>query len=298
MSWRDWLWLLILGAIWGSSFTFNEVIIAAVEPITASLFRVGIAAMGAWGFVLMMRKDIKVSRTMLLLLLVTGALNFAIPFAIFPLVQDQLTSGEAAIGNAFTPLMFVIVSHFWVANRFWGAGEKATKRRVLGVILGLIGVGLLSLPKLLNGANAEFGAMMLLLIAPLCYAIGSNMSAAFRQISPMVTSAYTLSGATLACLPIALIFETIPLSYTPIQIISFLALGLVGTAFAFQIMYMLLPRVGPTRFSTVTLIAPLFTLIFGALFLSETIELVQILGMLTIFSGLAMINFDGKKLSA
>ena len=69
-----------------------------------------------------------------------------------------------------------------------------------------------------------------------------------------------------------------------------LAIGLISTAFTFQIMYRLLPLVGATNFSTTTLIAPISAIILGTLFLGETILPSHLLGMAVIFLGLTFID--------
>ena len=69
-----------------------------------------------------------------------------------------------------------------------------------------------------------------------------------------------------------------------------LAIGLLSTAFTFQIMYRILPRVGATNFATTTFIAPISALIIGVTVLGETILPIQILGMLVIFFGLLFID--------
>lgn len=68
------------------------------------------------------------------------------------------------------------------------------------------------------------------------------------------------------------------------------AIGLLSTAFTFQVMYRILPRVGATNFATTTFIAPISALILGVTLLGETVLPIQILGMLVIFFGLLFID--------
>jgi drug/metabolite transporter (DMT)-like permease len=72
--------------------------------------------------------------------------------------------------------------------------------------------------------------------------------------------------------------------------VSMLAIGLVATAFAFQIMYRILPRIGATNFSVVTFIAPVSAIILGSVFLDESIRPTHVFGMLGIFAGLVLID--------
>src|SRR5690554_513529 len=110
MATRDWLLIILLGAIWGSSFIFNAVLIREIGPLWVSGLRVGIAALGCWGVMFALRKPIPRDAALWVQLGLLGVLSYAIPFSLFPLAQADVASGVAAIVNALTPIMTVIVS--------------------------------------------------------------------------------------------------------------------------------------------------------------------------------------------
>lgn len=64
-----------------------------------------------------------------------------------------------------------------------------------------------------------------------------------------------------------------------------IAVALLSTAFAYLIFFWLIKEIGPTRTVSVTLIIPIFGIIWGALFLSESITLNIIFGTLVILVG-------------
>ena len=99
-----------------------------------------------------------------------------------------------------------------------------------------------------------------------------------------------MTGAALAAAPVAFIFEGAPIITRSETLWAALAIGLLPTAFNFQVMYRILPRVGATNFATTTFIAPISALIIGVTVLGETILPVQIIGMLVIFFGLFFID--------
>lgn len=284
MTLREWFWIVFLGAVWGGSFIFNALLIRELSPLWVTAFRVGIGALGCWLFLMAMRKSVPRDPVLWLKLGLLGVLNYAIPFALFPLAQAQLASGVAAIINALTPIMTVIVSHFWLN------GERMTWSKTVGVVAGFSGVAILASPALLADGNSRVWAIGACLLATLCYALALNIVRSFRHVEPTALTSIALTGSAVAAIPVALAADGLPVMVMPSSWAAALAIGLISTAFTFQIMYRLLPLVGATNFSTTTLIAPISAIILGTLFLGETILPSHLLGMAVIFLGLTFID--------
>ena len=284
MAQRDWFWIIFLGAIWGCSFIFNAVLIREIDPLWVTSFRVGIGALGCWSVMLALRKPIPRDPVLWLKLGALGVLAYAIPFALFPLAQANLASGVAAIINALTPIMTVIVSHFWIG------GEKATRIKSAGVVTGFVGAAILASPALTSGGESQLWAVGACLLATFCYALTLNITRSFKSVEPTALAAIALTGAAIVSIPIAFLAEGTPVMVRTETWLAALAIGLVSTAFTFQIMYRILPRVGATNFATTTFIAPISAIILGVTVLRETVLPIQILGMLVIFAGLLLID--------
>lgn len=284
MATRDWLLIIALGAIWGCSFIFNAVLIREIGPLWVSALRVGIGALGCWAFLIALRKPFPRDLSLWIKLGALGMLSYALPFALYPMSQAYLASGVAAIVNALTPIMTVIVSHFWIG------GEKATRSKSLGVLAGFSGAAILASPALLAGGNSQLWAIGACLLATLCYALALNITRSFRHIEPTAMAAVALTGASVAVVPAAFVFEGVPVMTLPETWLAAIAIGLVSTAFTFQIMYRILPRVGATNFAATTFIAPISAIILGVSLLGETILPTHLLGMAIIFLGLILID--------
>lgn len=284
MAKRDWFWIIFLGAIWGCSFIFNAVLIREIGPLWVTSFRVGIGALGCWAVMIALRKPVPRDPVLWLKLGALGILAYAIPFALFPLAQANLASGVAAIVNALTPIMTVIVSHFWIG------GEKATRTRSAGVAVGFVGAAILASPALTSGGQSQLWAVGACLLATLCYALSLNVTRSFKAIEPTALASIALTGAAIVSIPIAALTEGMPVMVRPETWLAAAAIGLVSTAFTFQIMYRILPRVGATNFATTTFIAPISAIILGVTVLHETVLPIQVLGMLVIFLGLLLID--------
>ncbi len=284
MSLRDWLLIILLGAIWGCSFVFNAVLIREIGPLWVTSLRVGIGALGCWVFLMALRKPVPRDPALWLQLGALGIVAYAIPFALFPLAQAHLASGIAAIINALTPMVTAIVSHFWLG------GEKGTCTKFTGVFIGFVGAAILVSPALSSGGTSQIWAVAACLGATLCYALSLNITRSYRHVEPTAFAAIALTGAAVVSIPIAFLTEGMPTMTRPETWGAAMAIGLLSTAFTFQIMYRILPRVGATNFATTTFIAPISALIIGVSVLGETSLPIQILGMLVIFLGLLFID--------
>ncbi|WEK06264.1 MAG: DMT family transporter [Candidatus Devosia phytovorans] len=284
MSVRDWSWIILLGAIWGCSFIFNAILIREIGPLWVTSFRVGIGALGCWIVMAALRKPVPRDPKLWVQLGLLGIIAYAIPFALFPLAQAHLASGVAAIINALTPMVTAVISHFWIG------GEKASRTKMTGVAIGFVGATILVSPALSAGGSSNLWAIAACLGATLCYAISLNITRSFKHVEPTAFASIALTGATIIAVPIAFLSEGAPVMTRPETYGAALAIGLLSTAFTFQIMYRILPRVGATNFATTTFIAPISALILGVTVLRETVLPIQILGMVVIFFGLLFID--------
>lgn len=284
MALRDWFWVVLLGTIWGTSFVFNEILIREIGPLWVSAFRVTIGALGCWVVFIALRKPLPRGLRLYGGFFLLGVIGYAMPFALFPLSQEHLASGVAAIINALTPITTVIVSHFWPG------GEKATVLKSFGVAAGFCGAAILALPALEAGGSSQLWAIGACLMATLCYAVTLNYTRRFAKIDPTTVATLSLSGAAVAAVAAGLVFEGVPVVTRVETWGAALGIGLVATTIAFLIMYRILPRIGATNFTTVTLIAPVSAIVLGVTILGETIHPEHLLGMVGVFVGLLLID--------
>ena len=284
MALKYWAVIFVLGIGWGMSFMFNAILLRELGPLSVSMGRVGLGALGCWIYVLASGKSVKITPHRALALLGFGMLSYAAPFAFYALGQQHIASGIAGIINALTPALAVVVSHFWPG------GERATVLKSLGVLCGFAGIVILSLPVLQSGQSSEVWAVLLILCAPLCYAFSVNFARAFRDMQSVVLVAWALTGATLAITPLALWAEGVPVITRAETWASLAFIGFVLTSAAFIVFYWVLPKVGPTNITMPTLIAPVSALILGAWVLQEQLLLAHLMGMVAILVGLLLID--------
>ncbi len=284
MNRSDWFLIILLGIIWGFSFPFNAILLRELEPLWISAGRLAIGALGSWAILFFAKKKLPTDISLIFKIFALGIVSYAIPFTLFPIAQQYLSSGVASILSALTPITTVIISHFWIG------GENATWRKVIGVGAGFSGATILAFPALQSGETSQLWAIGLVILATLCYAGSMNYLRHLPKIDPAVMATLALSGASVVALIFAFAFDGIPTITKTETWVSLFGIGLVATAFAFQIMYRLLPRVGATNFSVTTFIAPVSAIIVGVTILGEHFQIYDFVGMVIIFIGLLLID--------
>ena len=284
MPLKYWFLIILLAAGWGSSFFFNEIMLREIGPLWTAFGRVGIGALGCWAWLIATGANLSVPKATIGMLIAFGLLQYAIPLTVYPLTQQYITSSAAGIVNAMTPIMVVIVSHFWPA------GEKATALKVVGIVLGFVGITLLAQPSFAGQGASDPIALLLTLTAPVCYGLALNVIRYLDGIDRVLLTAWSATLGALFLAPLTLTLEGIP-TITRIETwASLLFIGLVLTSAAFILLFWLIPRVGGTTASTITFLAPISSVLLGVLILSETLAPIQYVGMGVIFSGLLFID--------
>ncbi len=281
---RDWIIIIILGIGWGTTFFFNEVLLREMGPLSVSFARVATAAVFCWAWVLLTGRSAWPGRHMLGPLAVMGATMFAIPFALYPIGQQYIASGVVGIVNAMTPVMVVILSHFWPG------GERATPLKTLGILSGFIGLVFLTYPAFSSGDESSMFGTLVIMLAPVSYAFAMNYVRRFAAIDVPVMVAWAFSFASLLMLPLAVFMEGIPEALSPVTWASIAIIGGFLTGVSFMIAFTIMPRAGATKTSTVTFIAPISALLIGYFVLAEDLGPLHFTGMAAIFLGLFLID--------
>lgn len=289
MGGRDLGALVLLGALWGGSFIFIRVAVPALGPFVLMELRVGLAAIALALCAVAVGRLPKL-RARWKEFLVIGALNAAIPFSLIAAAEITLTASLAAILNSTTVLFTAVVAAVWT-------GDALTVKKVVGVVLGIVGVAVLVGwdPIALNGVVLlSVGAM---LAASLSYALGAVYAKrTFAGTSPLAMAIGQPMAAALLLLPLAAV--SLPGEPPSVAVtLSVLGLALLSTAVAYMLYFRLIESVGPTSTVTVTLLVPVFGLLFGILLLNEPFGFGTLAGLGIILSSVALvtgIGFAGK----
>lgn len=213
-----------------------------------------------------------------------GLLNNAIPFSLIFWAQTELASGVASILNAMMPVFTVIAAHFLTQD------EKMTGLRLLGVILGFLGVAVL----IGTPVGGTLWAHLAILAAGVSYAFASIFGKRFARmgVKPMATATGQVIGSAVILLPVAMVLEQPWVNAFPSAAAIWAMIGMItlSTAFAYFLYFRILSMAGATNIALVTLLIPPFAILLGVLFLGETLTPQQLVGILIIMAGLSAID--------
>ncbi len=287
MSIRNWTLLFLLSFIWGGSFFFNSVLVRQLDPLTITFGRTLLAAIALNIVIVAQGQRMPSSLSLWGAFALMGLLNNMIPFSLIAFGQQSIDSGLASIFNAVMPLFSVLLAHFFTAD------EKLTWNKMLGVLLGVVGVIVLIGPQSLRSIGTQTIAQLAVLGAALSYAVAAIYGRRFRGLSPLVPATGMLTCSAVLSLPLALWVDQFwTVQPTSTTVWALLGLALVSTAFAYILYFTILASAGATNISLVTLLIPLTALLLGVVFLDEQLTTALLIGMALVFAGL--LTVDGR----
>jgi drug/metabolite transporter (DMT)-like permease len=277
--------LLLLGAVWGASFLFIKLGVQDFPPPTLVAIRLSVAALVL--LAVLYARGLRLPRRARAWgdFLLTGCVGLVLPFVLITWGETSIPSNMAAILNATTPLFTVLLAYIWTGE------ERLSGLRLLGVVLGFVGVLVVVGIADISLASTSTRGQLAVLVASLCYGISNTYSRrAFRGLPPLIPATGQLLAGALVITPLALATQGIPAAPAPLAIGAVLTLAVFGTAMSNILLYWLLEHVGATRTSMVTYLLPPFALLYGALFLRESITMNTILGLALVVAGILLAN--------
>jgi drug/metabolite transporter (DMT)-like permease len=276
-SWKTPLELILLGAIWGASFLFMRIGAADFGAFPLVEIRLGLGAIILFPF--LWRERARFDTRLRWRLAGIGAINSAIPLALFAWGAERAPAGIGAICNALT-VMFTVL----VAVAFYG--ERISPRQIIGMLAGFAGVVVLASGKT-SGAGVWLAALAGT-TAALFYGFGVNLIRRHLAGIPAgAVAAATLLGASLLMAPLAI--WNWPQQPVPVRSwIATVLLGVLCTGVAFVLYYRLINRIGGPRASMVTYLIPLFAVLWAWLALAEPLTPTMAVSAALILGGVAL----------
>ena len=258
---------VMLAALWGASFIFMRVGVLEFGPLPTAATRVAIAALFLLPLV-WLRGLLPVLRTHWKKIFLAGLLNSGIPFACFAFALLSITTGLSAILNATVPMFGALIAWAWLK-------DKLTASRVLGLVIGFAGVAMLAWDEAsfkpdVSGV-APGWAVLACLLGCICYGTAASYTKRYLSgLPPLVIAAGSQAGATLGLALPALWLWPARMPGIPAWL-ALLAVGVLCTGLAYIIFFRLIENAGPPRALAVTFLVPVFALLYGALFLGESV---------------------------
>lgn len=277
----------LLCGIWGSTWAFIKVGLRDLPPLTFVSVRFVVAICVLAVVARLRRAKLPRTRAEWRLLAVTGVLSFAINYGAVFWGESHVSSGLAALLQATIPLFGLLVAHKLLPD------EPLTTARLVGVVVGLVGLGVVFSDQLGGGDRlAAWGAGVI--VAGAFAAASSNVLVKARgaKFDLSVLIAGQMACGLVPLSTYALVSEGNPMHsrWTPTAILCVLYLALVGTVAAFLLFYWLLRHVSATTSQLISLVTPVVAVLIGVVFLGERLTWRVALGGLGIFVGIAVIR--------
>ena len=280
----NWLILLILSFIWGSSFILMKKSLIDFNYLEVAFFRLIIAFLILSPFFINSLKKLELKYTFPII--TVGVIGTVIPAVLFALSQIYLDSSNVGVLSALTPIFTLIVG----VIIFY---KHCTKKQLGGIIIGLFGTYILILPSNINIATTKYS--LLVIIATICYAISINI------IKEKLKNLKSLDIAVLSSfisflIPMLYVVNnglSITLTKIYLNISSFyyiLILGTICTSIAIIIFNYLIKRSSALFSSSTTYLIPVFAILWGMVD-GETMERHEILGIIIILIGVFIMNY-------
>ena len=287
---RSWVMIAILGVTWGGTFLVTELALTGITPFWLAASRIGFGSavmVLVWamrGFRLFERPVRAGDRANLVFI---GALSSAMPFALLAWGQQHVTSAFAGVSMAAVALMVLPLAHFMVP------GERMTLRRTIGFLIGFAGVFLLIGGQFFDstGADLESAGRMACIGAAFCYGLSSVQMRRLPDVDPIGLATILLVIGAAIILPTAWATEGPPPLPDRNTLITIAFLGLIPTAAANFLRVAVVRSAGPVFMSLVNYQVPVFSVIFGAVFLAEPVPSSLLGAMVLILIGVAISQF-------
>ena len=281
----NWLLFVLLSFIWGSSFILMKISKEALNGFQIGAIRIFAAGLVFLPFAIFHIREIPGRKIPLVIL--SGLLGNLFPAFLFAIAIEKIDSSLEGILNSLTPLFVIIIGILFFK-------AKVETKKIAGVLIGFLGLVILGFASGINGSNLAYA--LLVILATLLYGLNVNIVSHYLKDLPPVKMA-TVSLAFLAIPSFAVLWfqDVFYIARYDMAarwpIIASAVLGIVGSAMATALFYILIKRAGGLFASLVTYAIPVVAIMWGLLS-HENIRPVQLAGLAVILSGVYLTNKD------
>jgi len=278
---RNYIELFLMSAIWGSSFLFLRIAAPEFGPFLLIQMRVLTAVIvmlpicmvfGKWG-------ELIANWRIIFLVSLT---NMAVPFCLFAYAALSMGSGLLSIMNATVPFFTALIG-------FAVFGQRLSSLSLFGMAVGFSGVIVLVFdPDAINLAEGGLLAVSAALCACFLYGMALNLvSRSLTAVSGLAITTGSLLFSSVLLVPFSM--QSLPDEMPGVSAwMAVTALGIGCTGLAYLMFYRLIARIGSEQTIMTAYLIPLFSLLWGNLFLSESITAFTVLGCLLVLLGVGM----------
>lgn len=282
---RSLVWLLLC-LIWGSTWLFIKLGLADLPPITFAGIRFLLAVTILLPLIVVRRQPLPRNRRDWILLAVTGVLAFSLNYGLLFWGEQYISSGLAALLQATIPAFGLVLAHFYLPQ------ERMTAAKVIGVLLGVAGVGVIFSNQLSASGTAALAGSAALVLSSICVAFSNVLiKARGKNLDPSIIATGQMFCGFIPLLAVGIPLEGSPLDFrwTTMAVVSLFYLAIVGSVLAFSLYYWLLRHMDVTKTMLIALVTPVFAVILGMVVLDEALDWRTFAGGALIMAGIGLI---------
>jgi drug/metabolite transporter (DMT)-like permease len=281
----DWVLLLVLGVMWGTSYVWIKVAVQTLSTFTLIATRLGIGLALLVAVAVATRLELPRNPSVYGHMLVMAVINIVIPFALITTAEQQVNSNLAAIINGSVPLFVVVIAAQFLHD------EPLTLNKLVGLGVGYVGVLALVAPGLFaGGASGTLSGELALVGSTLAYAFGGVYARAkMRGVAPLVPAVFQVAFAFAIVSVIALATEQPFGQRWPFDtIFAVVWLGVLGSGLAYILNFRLLSRIGAGGTSVLAYLLPIVGIVSGFFVRGEPVDLSLAIGTALILGGIGL----------
>jgi len=283
---NDWLLLLILGLMWGTSYAFIKLGVQTLPTFTLIATRLLIGFVLLATVVAVAREPLPRNPRTYASLLVMAVVNIVIPFTLITTAERSVDSAIAAIINGAVPLVVILLAALTFPD------EPITLNRLIGLLVGYAGVVVIVYPGLAASTGSEISGELALVGSTIAYGFGAVYARAkMRGLRPMIPAVFQVGFAFVIISILALVNEhPLDVDWNLNAVVAVVWLGIFGSGVAYLLNFRLLSRIGATRTSILAYFLPIVGIVTGAIMFGETIDQYVLIGTAMVIGGVALVN--------
>ena len=279
------LLLILLSAIWGSSFFAIKISVESLDPVSVASGRLIIAAVVLYIYFRIKKLRFNPDLKTIFIIFGIGLLGNFVPFFLISWSEQFIQSNTTGLLMSVGPIFALILSHFMTQD------QKFSYNKLFAILIGLTGVlfilGFGSLIGLLSNNYFLIVPKLTVILAVLGYVISSIFAYNLKKINIITLTTFVTISAAIISIPFMLFVEFHnPSTISSKSLTALIYLGLFPTAIAFLMRFHIISKAGPIYLSYVSYLIPIFAIFWGFVFLGEDIAINSLIGLFFILIGI------------
>jgi drug/metabolite transporter (DMT)-like permease len=260
---------------WGASFLFIAI---AIDHVATGVVPVARLAFGALALACVPAARKRIDREDVRKVALLGFVAMTVPFYLYPLAEKSVASSVAGMINGSIPVTTVLAAAILTRT-------VPSRKRVIAVLVGFVGIALISFGSVGDGKGASVHGVLFLLFATCCYAFTSILSREMQvKYGTLTVLLWQELFALLFSLPLGIpAFADSEFAWS--ALLALMVLGALGTGLAYVLYGMLMVRAGAVRGVIGVFFTPIVATFLGVIFRDEKVTVLAVIGMLVVICG-------------